>query len=259
MPIVNSTGGSGGPPLQQPLQQLPRADNPGVQTADGFGPARAPGQPNVFERRVRVMAHAEAVTQTPVLSTFRHRKDLQQGEQCSMWTEHGCLFDVSPEWSLCHCVSKDLKMGAGIAASFKEQFGGVEDLRRQRVDVGGVGVLQKEGRHVYYLVTKNRYSDKPSLEALKASLVALRERILVDGVRCLAMPKLGCGLDRLDWRHVRDLVFEVFNKVPLEIQVRLGAGLAEGSHRDLQSLRPLSDLSRLHPSNRLALPRRRSA
>ena len=45
MPIVNSTGGSGGPPLQQPLQQLPRADNPGVQTADGFGPARAPGQP----------------------------------------------------------------------------------------------------------------------------------------------------------------------------------------------------------------------
>ena len=175
---------------------------------------------------MRVMAHAEAVTQTQVLSTFRHRKDLQQGEQCSMWTEHGCLFDVSPELSLCHCVSKDLKMGAGIAASFKKHFGGVEDLRRQRVDVGGVGVLQKEGRHVYYLVTKNRYSDKPSLEALTASLVALRERILVDGVRCLAMPKFGCGLDGFSWNLVQDLVSDVFNQTPVEIQVRGLYGLS---------------------------------
>ena len=44
---------------------------------DGFfpppcDPAR-PGPPTVFERRVRIMAHAEAVTQTPALNTFRHR------------------------------------------------------------------------------------------------------------------------------------------------------------------------------------------
>ena len=51
------------------LRQPPQADNPGAQTTDGSGPVRAPGQPNVLERRVRVMAHAEAVTQTPALST----------------------------------------------------------------------------------------------------------------------------------------------------------------------------------------------
>ena len=51
------------------LRQPPQADNPGGQTTDGSGPVRAPGQPNVLERRVRVMAHAEAVTQTPALST----------------------------------------------------------------------------------------------------------------------------------------------------------------------------------------------
>ena len=67
--VVSSTGGSGGAPLQQPLRQPPQADNPGGQTTDGSGPVRAPGQPNVLERRVRVMAHAEAVTQTPALST----------------------------------------------------------------------------------------------------------------------------------------------------------------------------------------------
>ena len=41
------------------------ADNPGTQTADGSGPARAPGQSNELEHRMRVMAHAEAVTQMP--------------------------------------------------------------------------------------------------------------------------------------------------------------------------------------------------
>ena len=86
-------------------------------------------------------------------------------------------------------------MGAGIAVAFKERFGGLEELRRQRINVGGVGVLRRDGRYIYYLVTKERYSDKPSLKSLEASLVAMRERIIADGVQRLAMPKLGCGLD----------------------------------------------------------------
>ena len=85
-----------------------------------------------------------------------------------MWEERGDLFDVGTDWALCHCVSRDLKMSAGIAATFKEQFGGLEDLRRQRIDVGNVGVLQSNGRHVYYLVTKGKYSDKPTLASLVA-------------------------------------------------------------------------------------------
>ena len=184
------------------------------------------------------------------------RKDIQRGEQCAMWTEHGDLFDASSDWALCRCVSKDLKMSSGIAVGFKEKFGGLEELRRQRVDVGGVGVLHKDERYVYYLVTKEKYSDKPSLGSLKASLVAMRERIIADGVRRLAMPRLGCGLDRLAWDEVKDLVFTTFAEVPLEIQVRVLS--REGPPRDLQPLRPLSDLARLHPSSRLELPRRRS-
>ena len=43
---VNNIGGSRGQPLRQPLRTPRRVDNPGVQTADGFGPVRAPGQPH---------------------------------------------------------------------------------------------------------------------------------------------------------------------------------------------------------------------
>ena len=51
--------------VTQPRSQTIEADDPGTQTADGPGPAHAPGQFNELEHRMRVMAHAEAVTQMP--------------------------------------------------------------------------------------------------------------------------------------------------------------------------------------------------
>ena len=167
-------------------------------------------------------------------------------------------------------------MSAGIAVAFKEKFGGLEELRRQRINVGGVGVLRRDGRHIYYLVTNERYSDKPSLKSLEASLVALRERITADGVQRLAMPKLGCGLDGLSWDLVQELVSDVFSTTPVEVQVRVlpAAGPPHGHHplRPLSNYTPrgcassqvthsqasfLSDLARLRPSSRLVLHRRR--
>ena len=173
-----------------------------------------------------------------------------------MWSEHGDLFDVGPDYALCHCISRDLKMSSGIAVNFKEKFGGLEELRRQCIGVGDVGVLHRGGRYVYYLVTKEKYHDKPSLSSLKAALSAMRGRIVADDVRRLAMPKIGCGLDRLAWDEVKDLIFSTFGAIPLEIQVRTLS--REGSPRVLRRLQAMSELARLIPSSRLELPRRRS-
>lgn len=143
-----------------------------------------------------------------------------RGSRCVLWEEHGDLFEVGPEWSLCHCVSKDLEMGMGIAVDFKKLFGGLQDLHRQQPEVGGVLVLQKKGRFVYYLVTKNKAGGKPSIQTLEASLCAMKEQMAKDGVRKLAMPKIGCGLDRLSWGTVLDLLLRVFDDMDVELQVR---------------------------------------
>ena len=145
---------------------------------------------------------------------------MRRGKRCKLWEERGDLFEVGPEWALCHCVSKDLDMGAGIAVEFKKRFGGVQELRGQGVDVGGVGVLEKKGRYVYYLVTKNRHGGKPTYERLRASLCAMRDHVVAEKVRNLAMPHLGCGLDRLSWERVSALILEVFDDVELELLAR---------------------------------------
>merc|ERR1712110_303698 len=115
---------------------------------------------------------------------------LRRGLNCVLWEERGNLFEVEPEWSLCHCVSKDLHMGAGIAVEFKKQFGGLDILREQNVEVGGIGVLQRKGRSIYYLVTKRTYGSKPTMETLEASLNAMKRHMVSHGVKKLAMPHI---------------------------------------------------------------------
>jgi len=139
---------------------------------------------------------------------------------CIIREERGDLFEVGLEWSLCHCVSKDLEMGAGIATGFKKHFGGVEELKRQNVQVGGVGVLQKKGRYIYYLVTKNKHGGKPSLTTLQASLQAMKAEVSRAGVKKIAMPKIGCGLDKLSWGAVHEVIHGVFSDSDIEILVK---------------------------------------
>eukprot|EP00401_Gymnodinium_catenatum_P017367 CAMPEP_0117526238 /NCGR_PEP_ID=MMETSP0784-20121206/36182_1 /TAXON_ID=39447 /ORGANISM="" /LENGTH=278 /DNA_ID=CAMNT_0005322459 /DNA_START=66 /DNA_END=902 /DNA_ORIENTATION=- len=139
------------------------------------------------------------------------------GARCVLHEERGDLFEVSTEWALCHCVSKDLEMSAGIAVEFKKQFGGVPELRSQKVDVGGVGILQKKGRYIYYLVTKNKKGGKPTMTTLEASLRAMRKHMLSNGVKKLAMPHIGCGLDHLSWGAVAELLVTIFDEDEVEL------------------------------------------
>ena len=47
----------------------------------------------------------------------------------------GDLFSCDKDASLAHCVSADLRMGKGIATTFKTRFGGVNELRSQSNDL----------------------------------------------------------------------------------------------------------------------------
>ena len=73
----------------------------------------------------------------------------------------GDLFSSADNVSLCHCISRDVRMGKGIAVEFKNRFGGVDDLKRQDCAIGQTAVLQRGKRYVYYLITKENYFNKP--------------------------------------------------------------------------------------------------
>lgn len=68
-------------------------------------------------------------------------------------------------------------------------------------------------------VTKACYFHKPTYKTLQSSLEALRSHCVGNGVRELCMPCIGCGLDRLQWGRVSDMIQKVFADVDISITV----------------------------------------
>uniref|UniRef100_A0A8D0KMR0 ADP-ribose glycohydrolase OARD1 n=1 Tax=Salvator merianae TaxID=96440 RepID=A0A8D0KMR0_SALMN len=131
----------------------------------------------------------------------------------------GDLFTCPGTDALAHCISEDCRMGAGIAAVFKKRFGGVQELLNQKKKTGDVAVLEREHRYVYYLITKHKYSHKPTYDNLQKSLEAMKLHCLKNSVTCISMPKIGCGLDRLEWSKVSTMIEEIFEDTDINITV----------------------------------------
>ncbi|CAH1372302.1 unnamed protein product [Tenebrio molitor] len=129
------------------------------------------------------------------------------------------LFEMPEEYSLAHCVAEDMNMGAGIAVRFRRDFKKVGELLNQRQRPGGLAILTHKDRFIYYLVTKRLSSGKPTYSTLFSSLKTLRGHVIANDVKKLAMPRIGCGLDRLQWENVKFMIEFVFAKVDVEIVV----------------------------------------
>lgn len=139
--------------------------------------------------------------------------------------EQGDLFaeDILREYALCHCISSDFALGAGIAKTFSAM--GVkrrlcEEFPRLWQGRGYCLFVEVNGILVTNLVTKERYFHKPTLDTLRQSLEDLCKQVAERNLKKLAMPKIGCGLDKLKWEDVSAVVKEVFDETDLEILVR---------------------------------------
>ncbi|KAJ8932060.1 hypothetical protein NQ314_014983 [Rhamnusium bicolor] len=108
-------------------------------------------------------------------------------------------------------------MGEGIAKVFKQKFGGKAELKLQRRNVGEVAKLSLPKRNIYYLITKKYYYEKPTYADVWETFKELRRTCQEDKVKKLALPKLGCGLDRLKWEDILTMLNFVFFECDIEI------------------------------------------
>lgn len=135
------------------------------------------------------------------------------------------LFGVSKDYYLAHCISADFGMGKGIVVEFNKRF----DMKRKlqskypdyvnewhRCKSVGACILQD---HVLNLVTKERYFHKPTYESMRNALLDMKFVCLCNNIQKVAMPIIGCGLDRLQWSKVSGLIKSVFDDMEIEILV----------------------------------------
>lgn len=134
-------------------------------------------------------------------------------------TEKRDLFTVPQGYYLAHCISADFALGAGIAKTFDEVYNMRFKLFREYDDYtyeGGDALLID---NVFNLVTKPKAYHKPRYEALREALETMKDIMAMNATTKLAMPKIGCGLDRLSWDEVYKIICEVFENTDVEILI----------------------------------------
>ena len=80
-------------------------------------------------------------------------------------------------------------------------------------------IIEKPQRFAYHMITKTRYFHKPTYKALRASLLALKSHAETNNVSNISMPRIGCGLDQLNWQKVRDMIQDVFHGSIVQVTV----------------------------------------
>ena len=130
------------------------------------------------------------------------------------------LFEVPAYYYLAHCINGAYTLRAGIAREFADRMNMQNCLKWIYPIAGGeqdkyIGKALLVG-NVFNLVTKEYHYNKPTYEALYSALKNMRYQCEVIGVTNLAMPKIGCGLDRLDWDRVSAMIKEVFGDLDID-------------------------------------------
>lgn len=132
-------------------------------------------------------------------------------------------------------------MGKGLASRAKYQFPDVyvhyQGLCRSRVlQMGKPRIYKRESSLDYQLAdepgslsnansetqfllfpTKRDWRERADIDGIKKGLQWLHDNYEKEGIKSLAIPALGCGLGRLDWRDVGPLMCKYL--VPLKIPV----------------------------------------
>ena len=135
------------------------------------------------------------------------------------------LFSVSDDYYFAQCISADFAMGKGIAVEFNNRFNVKVHLKQRYADYlyiynyeQRIGDCILDGC-VLNLITKERYYQKPTYNSITIALLTMSSICKSKGIKKVAMPLIGCGLDRLEWTRVSGIIQDIFKDMDIEILI----------------------------------------
>jgi len=136
-------------------------------------------------------------------------------------------------------------MGKGLASRAKYQFPDVyvvyqDACRRRKLRMGKPylykreafvdveladepGTLPQVNATKWFLLfaTKHHWRDKSDLQGIREGLRWVRENYATEGIQSLAMPALGCGLGRLNWKDVGPVMCQELAGLDIPVAIYL--------------------------------------
>jgi len=136
-------------------------------------------------------------------------------------------------------------MGKGLASRAKYQFPDVyvfyQDLCRRKVLrmgrpclykrevpldqqlAAGPSLLPDLNSNKWFLLfpTKRHWRERSDIHGIEQGLQWIRDNYQSEGIQSLALPALGCGLGRLDWRDVGPLMCSYLSDLAIQVAIYL--------------------------------------
>jgi O-acetyl-ADP-ribose deacetylase (regulator of RNase III) len=116
-------------------------------------------------------------------------------------------------------------MGNGLAAAFRNRYGGLYDAYKKACNTG---VFEKDGYFVFTekygtkivcFPTKRYWGHDSQLKWIKEGLKKLAETYKEHDLTSIAIPAIGCGKGGLEWDEVRPLITEYLGETEMEVIV----------------------------------------
>lgn len=149
-----------------------------------------------------------------------------------MQIEHISLLDAPKDYAIVQCISADCAMGVTsngkeipcLALEIRKSYPSIVDFCKSRNPVVGgvVSYVAPDNRVIFNLVTKDLYYVKQTQRTMYRSLVALRALATSENIFKIAVPRLGSGLDKLNWTDVSEMISETLESYFFEVLLCTG-------------------------------------
>lgn len=147
----------------------------------------------------------------------------------------GNILDYETEYALALATSADFSMSDPISQLIDNRYKTREWLKNAYPH----NTWQSKGEcyisndnHIFNLIVKARAWQKASYENVREALQSMREIALERNIVTIAMPRICCEYDGLDWNIIHDMIFEVFDGDEIEIKVVYEKEFIHGEIKD---------------------------
>ena len=141
---------------------------------------------------------------------------------------NGNIFEAKTE-AIVNTVNCVGVWGAGLAITFKLKYPDVFDKYEDECELGlyqpgGVRIYRQTSTknlpmYVVCFATKDNWKKPSELDWIKQGLPKLVDIILINDINSIAIPKLGCGNGKLEWKDVKPLIEEGLTNINCDIVV----------------------------------------
>lgn len=122
-------------------------------------------------------------------------------------------------------VTADFSMGAGVALALNEKFDISNNIKqyanKEKITRPSVVTFKDEetGTLIFNLVDKKNRYEKLSYENLYKCIDILKEELKKEHIPYIVMPRIGCGMDKLEWDIVKNHIETVFKDTKIDVLI----------------------------------------